>query len=159
MTLPFSVTILGRPVTKKNHGVTAILPSKAYLEWIDTLRFDPPLPAMHLVMYTSYWKMPRKTRALIPRPPALLPPVPYNCQALIYRAALVGDTLGYEQAIADALEHFGVVPNDKWLETWDGSRPLVDRANPRVEVTLTALPQPVVEVPSPRRVLPKRHIV
>ena len=63
--------------------------------------------------------------------------VDVNCKALFYRAALVGDACGYYQALADTLEHAGVVVNDKYIVSWDGSRMLKDRANPRVEFELT----------------------
>lgn len=73
---------------------------------------------------------------LVPRP-APLPDRPWNCRALIYRDANRGDAVGYYQAIADLLEKVGVVSNDKWIVSWDGSRMRKDAANPRVEVTIT----------------------
>jgi Holliday junction resolvase RusA-like endonuclease len=43
------------------------------------------------------------------------------------------------QALADTLEAAGVVPDDKYIAAWDGSRLLKDAADPRVEVTLTPM--------------------
>jgi len=65
---------------------------------------------------------------------------PVNLRALIYRDKRTGDTVGYLQAICDALEAAHVIANDKQIETFDGSRPLVDRERPRVEIELTPLP-------------------
>jgi len=62
---------------------------------------------------------------------------PLNCKALIYRDALRGDAVNYYQAIADALQESGAVIDDKWITQWDGSRILVDRIVPRVEITLS----------------------
>ena len=62
---------------------------------------------------------------------------PHNCRALFYRDAARGDAVGYYQGLADLLEKRGVISNDKWLVSWDGSRLEIDKENPRVEVTLT----------------------
>ena len=64
---------------------------------------------------------------------------PYNCAALFYRDADRGDAIGYLTGLADVLEYLGVVSNDRLLARWDGSEMLVDRKNPRVEITLTAI--------------------
>lgn len=121
MTLSF--TIPGPPRTKKNHGriVRAggrprMLPSKQYESWnqfaqIHLMRLQPRETIQQLV----------------------------NCRALIYRDANRGDAVGYYQALADALEEAGIVENDRLIVSWDGSRLLKDAANPRIEVTLTAV--------------------
>lgn len=70
---------------------------------------------------------------------ALALAAPLNCRALFYRQANRGDAVGYYQALADVLEHCGVVLNDRFLVSWDGSRLLKDAAQPRVEVVLTVL--------------------
>ena len=62
---------------------------------------------------------------------------PLNCKAMIYRDRNSGDACNYYQAIADALEDSGAVVNDKWIVSWDGSRLLIDRVVPRVEVYLS----------------------
>jgi hypothetical protein len=61
-----------------------------------------------------------------------------NCRALFYREALRGDAVGFYQALADALEDAGVVVDDKFIVSWDGSRLLKDAINPRIEVILEA---------------------
>lgn len=74
---------------------------------------------------------------------------PVNVAALIYRDRNVGDANGFYQAIGDAL-HLNLEPDkekparriladDRWIESWDGSRRLIDRQYPRVEVTITEL--------------------
>lgn len=40
------------------------------------------------------------------------------------------------EAPADALEEAGVLENDYWISSWDGSRRLLDRNNPRIELTV-----------------------
>jgi Holliday junction resolvase RusA-like endonuclease len=65
--------------------------------------------------------------------------VPVSVRALIYRDAERGDLVGYLQAIGDALERAGVVANDKLIGSWDGSRRLIDRKQPRVEIEIEAM--------------------
>ena len=65
--------------------------------------------------------------------------VPLNCRALFYRDANRGDAVGYYQGLADVLEEIGLLADDEHIVSWDGSRLLLDRVNPRVEVTLTPL--------------------
>jgi Holliday junction resolvase RusA-like endonuclease len=62
--------------------------------------------------------------------------VPVNCKAMIFRDANRGDAVGYYQGIADVLQKAGVVSDDKWIVSWDGTRLAIDRKNPRVEVLL-----------------------
>ena len=80
-------------------------------------------------------------QAIITPRPGLLPDIPWNCAALIYRDANRGDAVGYQQAIADLLEKAGVLSNDKWIVTWDGTRMRKDAKRPRIEVTLTPAPE------------------
>lgn len=69
------------------------------------------------------------------------PPIAHevNCAATIWRNARVGDAVGYYQAIADCLETLGVVADDKWIVSWDGSRLAKDAESPRVDVVLTSV--------------------
>lgn len=62
-----------------------------------------------------------------------------NLRARIYRERRVGDLGNYLAAICDALERAGVVHNDRLIEGFDGSRMLLDRHAPRVELELTPL--------------------
>lgn len=111
------------PRTKKNHGQIiqvrgrpVMLPSPEYRAWEDGCAraslYDRTAPAI------TY---------------------PVNCEARIYRDRNTGDAVGYYQAIADCLEHLGVVQNDRLIVSWDGTRLLKDDACPRVEITLTAV--------------------
>lgn len=61
---------------------------------------------------------------------------PVNCRALIYRDALRGDAVGFYQAIGDFLQEAGIVTNDRFIVSWDGTRLLKDKARPRVELEL-----------------------
>lgn len=51
-----------------------------------------------------------------------------------------GDAHGYYQGLADFLQDRGILHNDRLIRHWDGSRLLVDRARPRVELELEVLP-------------------
>jgi hypothetical protein len=118
-----SFVLYGPPRTKKTHnrvvfrkGRPKVLPSAAWCAWLDALRETGQLPAVEM-----------------------LPARPYNCRALFWRDRDAGDSQGFYQGLADVLQEGGVVPDDKWLVAWNGSRLLVDRACPRVEVTLTPI--------------------
>lgn len=67
--------------------------------------------------------------------------VPVNLRALVYRArAGRADLLNYLAAVSDALERAGVVADDQLVAGVDGSRLLVDRQRPRVEIELEPMP-------------------
>lgn len=121
-------TILGAPRTKKNHGRRIKrgkrifhVPSQACTDWTE---------AAVLQLRAQY------RASTLGDKLAVLKCDPVNVRALIYRDANRGDAVGYYQAIADALEAAGVVSDDKLCVSWDGSRLLVDRHIPRVEITL-----------------------
>lgn len=166
--LPYVVTLtsVSGPRTKKTHGriveagtrkgaglkksikpKNVLLPSLFYERWEAGLRFSPDLPGIHLALWSSWRRLTRKKKAearkVTGAPVALLAPVAMNCRALFYvERDWNGDAVGYYQAVADALEAWGVVPNDKWITSWDGSRIRIDAARPRVEVTLTLAEDP-----------------
>lgn len=57
--------------------------------------------------------------------------------ATFYRDRDVGDLDNYEKALGDVLQRGCVLTNDRNIRSWDGTRALVDRAQPRVEVLLS----------------------
>jgi Holliday junction resolvase RusA-like endonuclease len=123
------LVIPGAPRTKKTSnrivrvgGYNKILPSAAHDLWFER--------AMLL--------MRADVRALTT---AGLAPIArsVHVRALFYRDAARGDLVGYQQALADFLERAGVIVNDKYVVSWDGTRLEVDRARPRIEVTVTVL--------------------
>jgi Holliday junction resolvase RusA-like endonuclease len=67
---------------------------------------------------------------------------PLSVRALIYRDRRVGDLDNYLHAVGDALQKAGVILNDRQIESWDGSRKLIDKTNPRVEIELTPMDAP-----------------
>jgi hypothetical protein len=125
--LRIRLTVMGAPRTKKNHGDVVQrgsrrfhIPSAAWTQWCETAEL-------------RHWD----GRAL--------PPMPFNCKAHFYGdrrnlqdegLAIAGDAVGYYQGLADLLEARGVVPDDKWIVSWDGSRLFWDKEQPRVEVLL-----------------------
>lgn len=62
---------------------------------------------------------------------------PVNCQALFFRDADRGDSQGLYQGLADVLQEGGVLADDKWIKSWDGSRLLLDRQDPHTLVVLS----------------------
>ena len=117
--LKVSLTITGAPRTKKNSGRIStrrgspiIFPSAAWQKWLQS--------------------------AVISSDQGVRPPIAYpvNCQAIFHRDRRIGDAVGYYQGLADLLEKRGVVMNDRWIVSWDGSRLEVDHDRPRVEVVL-----------------------
>ena len=111
------------PRTKKNHGQIIHVKGR---------------PVMMPSPEYRAWESGCKRAAVYDRTaPAIAHEV--NCCALIYREVRTGDAVGYYQAIADTLEHLGIVQNDRLIVSWDGTRMLKDPDNPRVEVTLTAI--------------------
>lgn len=125
---PLVFVIVGAPVTKKNsqqrtrHG---IIQSKAYRTWepraVRQLREQRGLPPTAIPMRVA--------------PEAGL----LNMRALVYRKAAVGDLLNYLAAASDALQKACVLIDDKQIVQVDGSRLLIDRKNPRIEIELTRL--------------------
>lgn len=117
------LTLWGPPRTKKTHnqlrrhgGRLKVIPSAAWMAWRDALLATGQLPAGDT-----------------------LPDLHYNCAATFFRDREAGDLVGFQQGLADVLEEGGVVSDDKWIRGWDGSRLDLDRACPRVEITLTPL--------------------
>src|SRR5579884_4017709 len=113
-----SFVIFGRCRTKKtsNRLVRAgkrwrVLPSEAFETWQSSA-----VPQLRI-----FW--------------TCKPPIerPVNVAAVFYRDASRGDAVGYYQSLADILQTAGVVEDDKWIVSWDGSRLDKDAANPRVE--------------------------
>jgi Holliday junction resolvase RusA-like endonuclease len=134
------LTILGRPVTKKNSqrlvragGRPMVLQSRQYLAW------EGPAVAQ---LQAEHQSAKRWGNGLAPG----LESMPRSLRALVYRDRNVGDLGNYLAAICDVLERAGVVENDRLIQSFDGSRLLIDRKNPRVEIELMALPD--LDVPS-----------
>lgn len=124
---PFIIIIPGAPRTKKNHGqrlkvggIVKNVPSAAYLQWNDT---------------AQYWLA--RFRSMRDACNVRIPiAFPVNAAAVFYREALVGDAVGFYQGLADALQEGGILADDKWIVSWDGSRLRKDAERPRVEVTI-----------------------
>ena len=120
-------TVTGTPRTKKNSSVLVRpgggklrpIPSKSWREWCRTA--------------IIVWK----GRNLINADFRIDYPV--NCKAVFYRDANRGDACGFYQGLADLLEKLGVVKDDKYIVSWNGSRLDKDAKNPRTEVELESI--------------------
>lgn len=130
--MTYSLVVHGPPRTKKNHGSVIQrgkrrfhIPSAAWTAWLELARI---VVNGKTKPYRDNWE--DCVGAL---------DVPVNCRALFYRDANRGDAVGYYQGLADLLERRGIVANDRQLVSWDGSRLLVDREAPRVEIELTVV--------------------
>lgn len=140
-------TIVGPPRTKKNSGRRLMrggrvysVPSEAAVAWeasaiAQLMRRGrrPPLDGAD------------GNRGMSP----LLISIPVSVRALVYRDANRGDLVGYLQAIGDALQGGHgkskvpcVLVDDVQIKSWDGSRLLIDKVNPRVEIELTPMDAP-----------------
>lgn len=119
------ITIPGAPRTKKNHGELVrvggkrkLLPSRSWRAWCAAA-----LPGLRQAV--------AQLRGTLPLQQAV------NCTAIFYRDAARGDAVGYYQGLADILEEGGIVGDDKWIVSWNGSRLETDRSDPRVELVLS----------------------
>lgn len=124
-----NLVILGRPASKKNsmrivrvRGRPLVIQSSAYLGWASIA-----IPQLRAQWARSY---------------AASGPIgyPVNLRAIVYRArAGRADLLNFLASVSDVLEEAGVLVDDKLVAGLDGSRLLVDRARPRVEIELAPL--------------------
>ena len=113
-----ALVIFGPPRSKKNSGriVRAgkrlrLLPSAAQVSWAKSAIFQ----------LRAQWRSAAITK-------------PVSVRAMFFRERNVGDLINFMQAVADALEHAGVVVNDRLIVSWDGSRLSKDAVRPRVEL-------------------------
>lgn len=129
--------LLGPPRTKKTSDRLDLrgdrpkkLPSKPHEKWFDNAMSQLPPITTRLLRQVQ---LPLQGR--------------YWITAYFYlENAIEGDLLGYEQALADWLQMptqarngAGIITDDRFIDSWDGSRRLLDRANPRIEVTIRVL--------------------
>lgn len=161
------VTLPGRPMTKKNTGIpktvtrktnsgkmstfTFMLPSGPYQDWMDgVLTYTIPIQ-----------------RALGKAGISLPLANDVSIAALVYKDRdYKSDAAGYYQAIGDCIQApiikykqkppekgggwslketrkgLGLIFDDVQILHWDGSRILLDRAKPRVELTITIYGEP-----------------
>ena len=122
----FHLVVPLAPRTKKNHsrivrvkGRPIIIPSAQHEAW-----FKAALLAVRL-----QWRA--LGEEAFARPCAV--------SATFYRDRATGDLLNYCQALADLLQAAGVVEDDKFIASWDGSRAQVDRERPRIELHISPM--------------------
>lgn len=141
------ITLPGACRTKKTGSIfiskpfPRLIPGKPYRDWFDGIMTFKPLILDQL------------------RGDGV--PLPITCpvqvSALVYRDRRTGDLLGYLESIGDALQAeawskpedgkkqkmirngLGIIENDSEIISWDGSRLMLDKDNPRVELTITTM--------------------
>lgn len=129
------LVILGAPRTKKNslrrlkRGKRVFtVPSLAHEQW-------------EAVAVAQLRKQHAYVRTIYGPDYAAMITTPVNLRAVVYRErAGRADLLNYLAAISDALERAGVLEDDRLVASLDGSRLMLDRARPRVEIELTPAP-------------------
>ncbi len=114
------------PRTKKNSTMLGIIQSAAYRRYAGIIA-DCVAAARDEF---------RTDRVHLP-----LPDQPYNLEAVFYvdSHGKTADLFGLLQAIADAIQDAGVLSNDWYFRTSDGSRVVFDDPRPRVEIIITPL--------------------
>lgn len=118
-----------------------VLPSEAFLKWQEAA-------AWHLRSL--------RARHAWPLRGALSVRAYFFCDVDEATAESEGDPSGYYQALADCLQHAGVIVNDCQIRHWDGSRVLRDRKKPRIELTITA-ERPYAAIQSTQRTANARN--
>jgi len=104
-------------------GFPKILPSEAHEAW-------------HAAAMSQCYEVKR----LLQSAGVVLPiSSPISVEALFYQDANRSDCTGLYESLADLLQDAMIITNDKIIEDWDGTRRLLDKASPRVEVFLTIL--------------------
>ena len=119
------------PRTKKNHGNIVIVPAKGTKYGYRGMMLPSP-------QYKEYEKACLDyIREELPKLTTLQLEREVNVAALFYRDRASGDTNGYYQALADMMEKAGILANDVWIKSWEGSYLLKDANHPRTVVTIT----------------------
>lgn len=156
--MKLKVTLFGAPRTLKTSPVIVrhvnrpvLLPSEAYREWLKV----------------QLWSKMALRSSLGNRVPVT---EPCSINAQVYRESNTGDWTGFVQAIADAIQAevwtcetcrkksytakcvhcpgygkrtrdgLGLILDDKLVQHWDGTRLLVDRLNPRIDLVVETIP-------------------
>lgn len=157
--MKISFVLAGAPRTKKTHGVMT------QVKGFDKVTGKPRMFNRMFVSeeYRVWFKAALKQGKVIRR--KLIEngvPLPFEgpvaVKAMFYREANIGDIVGFEQAVGDAIQEplwkdiatgrkkvrsgIGIIKDDRQIEHWDGSRRLIDRARPRIEVTIETLAEP-----------------
>ncbi len=152
------LTVHGEPRTKKTHNQT-ILVGRQLAAWLRPLLSLPDkhlaraiLNRVKVIPSKAHREWVKDSRIEFHQEGPLSLPLldqPYNCKAIFYRSRRIGDAVGFYQGLADLLQDknisatrgvvLNVLTDDKWIQTWDGSRLEIDRAKPRVEVELTPM--------------------
>lgn len=116
----------GAPMTKKNH--------QQILRTRDGRSFVAPSPEWQRYERDS---LARLSEFVVQVGEYLPIDYPVQVMALFYRQANVGDLNNYQAGLADLLQAAQILADDKFIDSWDGSRKLKDAAAPRVEVEIT----------------------
>ena len=123
------IVLTGNPTTKKNSQQIITNPSTGRPMVIQGERFQAYEQAC---LWQLVWQS-AKIKSKLPEPP-------YNVQCVYYRDSNRRVDLGnLLAATCDILVNAGILPDDnfKVIASHDGSRVLVDKQNPRVEITIT----------------------
>lgn len=120
------IIIPGRPVPKKNNPriippkgnrKMLLLPSKLWTDYVK--RVEPFILPYGNIQYTD----------------------PIQCKVSIWlQDRRRPDLINILQGVGDLLEHYGIIANDRLIQSWDGSRiEGIDRTSPRTIIKITLL--------------------
>ncbi len=139
-------SIPGAPRTKKTSpqivqamGRAVLVPSEAHKRWFRVAMMSAPIIRTKLI--DQGVPLPLRNQVSI--------------SALFFRQTNTGDAVGYYQALGDYIQAprhkngkttrrgAGLINDDRQIRDWDGSRLLKDADNPRIEVTMTIIGEPI----------------
>jgi hypothetical protein len=115
------LTIPGAPRTKKNGTSMGIRQRKSYRTYRDAVQ-----PALAILAQSAGVRLEER---------------PYNVAARFYvdRGGEQADRVGLEQGLYDILQNAGVIADDWYFRTGDGTRVIAGDPHPRVELTITPI--------------------
>lgn len=133
------ITLPGSIRSKKNSHKPVTIPSKRETKIKALFKYGWKYAQVLIVPGKAYKKWEKDARAQLM---ALLPPgrklltVPLHIKAIFYYKGNRPDLHGAEESLADCLEGY-VYEDDKQIESWDGSRMVWDKADPRIEIEIS----------------------
>jgi Holliday junction resolvase RusA-like endonuclease len=137
------ITLSGSIRSKKNSHTPVPLPSKKETRFKALFKNGWKYAQVLIIPGKAYKKWEKAARTQLM---ALLPPgrklltVPLHIKAIFYYKGPRPDLQGAMESLADCLESY-IYEDDKQIESWDGSRMVWDKVNPRIEIEIAPFDQ------------------
>jgi Holliday junction resolvase RusA-like endonuclease len=132
------ITLSGSIRSKKNSHTPVPIPSKNKTRFMALFGKQWKSAQVLIVPGKAYKKWEQYARDQLI---AILPPgrklltVPLHIKAIFYYKGPRPDLQGAMESLADCLEGY-IYEDDKQIESWDGSRIVHDKSNPRIEIEI-----------------------